>query len=44
MNVFDAEGRVNEDAAVRLKPYVRRTPTERSEPLGELTGNPIQKV
>jgi threonine dehydratase len=30
-----------EDAAARLSPYVRRTPTELSEPLGELTGREL---
>ena len=30
-----------EDAAARLSTYVRRTPTERSEPLGELTGREL---
>jgi threonine dehydratase len=30
-----------EEAAARLQPYVRRTPTERSEPLGELTGREL---
>jgi len=30
-----------EDAAARVRPYVRRTPTERSEPLGELTGREL---
>src|SRR6266498_1828408 len=30
-----------ERAAAHLQPYVRRTPTERSEPLGELTGREL---
>jgi threonine dehydratase len=30
-----------EDAAVRLQPYVRRTPIERSEALGDLTGREL---
>jgi threonine dehydratase len=30
-----------EDAAARLQPYVRRTPIERSEALGELTGREL---
>ena len=30
-----------QDAAARVQPYVRRTPTERSEPLGEITGRDL---
>jgi threonine dehydratase len=30
-----------EGAAARVQPYIRRTPTERSEPLGELTGREL---
>ncbi len=30
-----------ESAAARIQPYVRRTPTEGSEPLGELTGRDL---
>ena len=30
-----------EEAAARVQPYIRRTPTERSEPLGELTGREL---
>jgi threonine dehydratase len=30
-----------EETAARIEPYVRRTPAERSEPLGEITGREI---